>query len=143
MFGGIGIPELIVLLVIGIILLPGIFFLLTLQKCLQRCSPQSRTMAPGLLWLMLIPLFNVVWQFIIVLRVASSLGNEFRLRNVSKESEPGQSIGLAVCILNLCGIIPVIGAFAAIAAFVCWIIYWVKIANYSSELVFPATAVMT
>ena len=143
MFGGLGIPELIVLLMIGIILLPGIFFLLTLQKCLQRCSPQSRTMAPGLVWLMLIPLFNVVWQFIIVLRIASSLGNEFRLRNVLKEDAPGQSVGLVVCILNLCGIIPVIGAFAEIAAFVCWIISWVKIADSSSELAFLATAVTT
>ena len=29
---------------------------------------------PGMVWLMFIPLFNVVWHFIIVLNMAKSLG---------------------------------------------------------------------
>jgi len=138
MFGSFGLPELLVLLVIFmsllVVLVPGIFFLLTVQKALERCAPESRTMSPGEVWLMLIPLFNVVWQFIMVLRVSSSLANEFCRRNLPIEAEPGQALGLACCILIVISIIPVIGFLSGIAALVCWIMYWVKIADYSSQL---------
>lgn len=143
--GNIGLPELIILFVIGLVLLPSIFFLLTLQKALTRCAPESRTMAPGQVWLMLIPLFNIVWQFILVSRVASSLGNEFRRRNIPAEAEPGKSLGLAFAILALTSIIPVLGVLTGIAAFVCWIVYWVKIANYSAQLMLmpPVSSIPT
>ena len=69
---------LIIVIVVGIILLPAIFYLLTLQKALERCSSESRTTTPSSVWLMLIPLFNIVWQFILVSRVSESLYNEFK-----------------------------------------------------------------
>jgi hypothetical protein len=121
-------------------LVPLAFFCLTLQKCLNRCTPQCRTIAPGQVWLLLIPFFNLVWQFIVVSRISSTLANEFRLRNMIKEPEPGKSLGLAFCILFVCGIVPFLGILAGIAGLICWILYWVKIANYSAEISMPATA---
>jgi hypothetical protein len=56
---------------------------------------------------------------------------------------PGKSIGLAYCILGVCGFIPIVGIITSIAALVCWILYWVKISNYSAELAVPFTAVAT
>jgi len=140
----IGLPELIVLFVflIPLLLLPTIFFLLTLQKALNRCAPESRTMTPGQVWLMLIPVFNMVWQFIMVDRVASSLANEFRRRNIVGDAEPGKSLGLAYCILVVTSIIPVIGILTGIAGLVCGIVYWVKIANYSAQLIPPVGSVL-
>lgn len=41
-------------------LVVAIFYLLTLMRALQKCSPQSRTMQPGMVWLLLIPLFNLI-----------------------------------------------------------------------------------
>jgi hypothetical protein len=121
-------------------LVPLAFFCLTLQKCLNRCTPQCRTIAPGQVWLLLIPFFNLVWQFIVVSRISSTLANEFRLRSMTKEPEPGKSLGLAFCILFVCGIVPFLGILAGIAGLICWILYWVKIANYSAEISMPATA---
>ena len=60
----------IVFLIFGILLIPKIFYCLTLQKCLTRCSPQCRTLVPGQVWLLLIPLFDLVWHFIVVTRVS-------------------------------------------------------------------------
>ena len=145
---GIGPAELfaissIIFLIFGIALIPLIFFCLTLQKCLTRCSPQCRTMIPGQVWMLLIPFFNIVWQFTVVSRISSSLANEFRLRNMVREPEPGKSLGLAFCILYLCGIVPFLGIFSGVAGFVCWILYWVKIANYSSEISLPAANVVS
>jgi hypothetical protein len=127
----------ILLIVVVIMLLPTIFYLLTLQKALNRCSPECRAMNPGMVWLMFIPLFNIVWHFFIVTNMAKSLSCEFQKRGIAEEPKPGQPIGMIMCILACCGIIPFLGILCSLGCFVCWIIYWVKIAGYSSRLAAP------
>ena len=127
---GLGILA-IVFIVIAILLVPFIFYLLTLQKALNRCSPECRAMQPGLVWLMLIPLFHIVWQFLVVLNMAKSLAAEFQKRGIAEDPKPGQTLSLVMCIGNLiCGPIGLIF----------WILYWVKIAGYSARLASPPVA---
>lgn len=112
-----------------------ILFLMTLSKALNRCHPDTRTMEPGAVWLNLIPCFNIVWQFITVIRVAESLDREFYERRLDRRGDDyGKTVGLASCILRLLGGIPYIGALFGLAGFVCLIVYWVKVAGYSREL---------
>jgi hypothetical protein len=121
-----------------VLLIVAIFFLLTLSKALSRCHPRNRTMEPGQVWLNLIPLFNIVWQFITVYRVADSLRNEFSDRGWHRRDEDyGRGLGTAYCVLNLVSAIPYLGALFGLAGLICFIIYWVKIANYSSQLAAP------
>jgi len=120
--------------IFAILILPMVFFLLTLQRALSKCSPANRTMSPGLVWLQIIPFFGLIWQFFVVFAVANSLDNEFAARRIQEESKPGQSLGLAMCITRVCTVIPFLGIFAAIASLVLWIIYWVKIAGFSRKL---------
>ena len=119
---------------LAIVLIPAIFYLLSLQKALNRCSPESRAMSPGMVWLMFIPLFNLVWHFFIVINMAKSLESEFHKRGMPIDPSPGKTLGLLMCILVVCGIIPLLGLLCSLGAFVCWIIYWVKIAGYSGQL---------
>ena len=122
-------------------LIPGIFYIITLQNALAKCPPGVRTMEPGMVWLMLIPLFHLIWQFFVVMALGQSLGNEFRRRGIPlPDPLPGQSIGLAMCICGCCGLIPIINFIAGPAAFVLWIIYWVKIAEFSRALDVPPVA---
>lgn len=123
-------------IIFGIMVLPLIFYLLTLQKALNKCQPANRTMSPGMVWLQIIPFFGIVWQFFVVAALANSLGNEFRARRIVEEENPGKSLGIAVCVLNICTIIPFVGTLAAIAYLVVWIVYWVKIAGFSGRLDF-------
>jgi hypothetical protein len=118
----------------AIVLLPTIFFLITLQRALTKCSPANRTMTPGLVWLQIIPFFGLIWQFFVVIAIANSLQNEFAARRVPAEPKPGQSLGLAMCITRVCIVIPFLGIFAGIASIVLWIVYWVKIAEFSRKL---------
>jgi hypothetical protein len=128
---------LILLIVFGCFLLPIIFYILTLQKALRKCAPQSRTLEPGLVWLYLIPIVNLVIAFIIVLGMAKTLRNEFNRRGMQvPDREPGQATGLAMAICACCGIVPILGIFALVAHVVLWIVYWVKIAEYSRMLDF-------
>ncbi|MGA2660599.1 MAG: hypothetical protein ABSH34_24185 [Verrucomicrobiota bacterium] len=124
----------VVLIACVIMLLPAIFYMLTLQKALDRCSPENQAMAPGLVWLLLIPLFNLVWHFIVVLNLAKSLGAQFQESGISEEPNPGKTLGLVMCILACCSIIPLLGILCSLGYLVCWIMYWVKIAGFSSKL---------
>lgn len=129
---------LIILAVAVLLLLPAIFYLLALQKLLQKCSPASRTMEPGLVWLLLIPFVNLVFNFMLVLAVAKSLRNEFNRRGIAvADPAPGQSIGIAMCICLCCSMIPFLGLLSGIAHFALWIIYWVKIVEFSRMLDAP------
>jgi hypothetical protein len=118
----------------ALLLIPFIFYCLTLQKALNRCAPENRAMNPGLVWLMFIPVFSLVWQFFIVINMAKSLGAEFQKRGIAAEPQPAKTLGLIMCILLCCGIIPLLGVFCSLAGLVCWIIYWVKIAGYSKQI---------
>ncbi len=123
------------------LLLPLVFYLLTLQRALAGCALENRRMTPGLVWLQLVPLFGLVWQFFVVLAVSGSLDAEFRKRGVAEEREPGRSLGLAMCILSVCGVIPFLGVLALLAGFACWIAYWIRIAGLAARLApVPVTA---
>jgi hypothetical protein len=132
-------------LVIALVI--AIFYFLTLQKALSRVQPRNRLMEPGLVWLGLIPLFNIVWSFFIATRVPGSLRNEFQDQGRDDGSDYGRGIGLANAILGavsaaLQGIASVTqdaairGIFAplGLASLVLFIIFWVKIAGYSGRL---------
>ena len=116
-------------------LIPAIFYLLTLQNALNKCAPTSRVIEPGMVWLLLIPFLNLIWNFIVVTGVAKSLATEYARRGIpSSEPLPGRSIGVAMSVCNCCCIIPVLGAFAGLAGLVLWIVYWIKIAEFSRRL---------
>jgi len=140
LLGIIGPQEIMIILVVvavifGISLIPMIFFLLTLQNTLNAVSFENRKMEPGLVWLSLIPLFGMVWQFIVVDRMAGSLQAEFAKRGMAtEEARPGNSIGLAYCILFCCSLIPFLGYVTSIAGLICWIIYWIRISDYKNRL---------
>lgn len=128
---------LIILVFASIMIIPTIFYLITLQTAFSRCSTECRTLSPGQVWLLLIPIFNLIWHFFIVINLSQSLANEFRKRGMVESSNPGKEIGLAMAILSVVSIIPYIGILTGIAALICWIVYWVKIAEFSSKIAFP------
>jgi hypothetical protein len=132
-----GLGFLIVILVAcGVVLLPTIFYLLTLQKALSKCSPYNRTMPPGNVWLQIIPVFGFVWQFFVIGALSSSLKREYDARRMPIEAQPGRSLGIAMGVLLLVSFIPYVGIPCGIAYLVLWIMYWVKISNYSRALDF-------
>ncbi|MGA2080220.1 MAG: hypothetical protein ABSH53_06360 [Holophaga sp.] len=126
------------LVCLAILILPTVFYLLSMQKALTLAGRENRRMEPGMVWLMFIPLFGMVWQFFIVRRVSEAVMNwaQGHGRNVA---DGGWTIGLTACILCCCGIIPVIGIFAAVAGLVCAIIWWAKVASFNA-LMSPKTA---
>ena len=62
---------------LAVYIVVGVFFLLNLRDLLRVVSPQNRAMQPDQVWLNFIPLFNLVWMFITVIRVRDSVQAEF------------------------------------------------------------------
>jgi hypothetical protein len=95
--GGLGTPEIIVILVtlvlVGLGLVLTIFYLLTISRTLAAVSEQHRRMNPGLVWLNLIPVFSLGWHFYTVLKVRDSLVAEFRAKGIADRNNGGFALG--------------------------------------------------
>jgi hypothetical protein len=112
--------------VIAVAIVVRVLFLLTLSRCLAQCSPRNRTMEPGLVWLNLIPLFDIVWMFVTIIKLSESLRNEYRDRGLpTDDPDFGQMMGILYMVFSLvCGLIGLIF----------FIMYWVKIAGFKNQL---------
>lgn len=152
----IGIGALPLVLIFVTVLL-WVLYSRSLERALNRCSAESRTITPEEMWLLLIPVVRTFWHFWAVSGLAASLENEFKKRNLSKTpSQPAKVLGLVMCILPILSAILVgiavrlslltakevliawlsgIGLALAVAGIVLWIAYWVRIAGYSKLLV--------
>ena len=131
-----------VLLILGILVLITlaafyalkILFLITMKRALEQCDPRSRAMEPGQVFLNLIPCFGAIWMFFTVSRVSQSLRREYDDRGIDVPGDYGQQMGISYASLILAWAIPYVGFLFGIAGLVCWILYWVKIAELGRTL---------
>ncbi|MBN2703902.1 MAG: hypothetical protein JXR23_06790 [Pontiellaceae bacterium] len=134
--GGTALLGIILFFILIISLIPTLFYLRSLYIAFQRCAPKNRTQHPAEIWLLLIPFFNFAWHFITVKRLAESQKKEFEQRGlVANDLSSTKTIGLAMCALTLCTIIPFLGLIAAPIGFICWILYWIKLSGNSAMLI--------
>jgi hypothetical protein len=125
------------IIVMGCIAIAIVYFL-TLQNTLKAIRPQNRKMEPGQVWLGIIPLFGIVWHFIIVKKLSNSIYAELTSRSLPCNKEPTYNIGLAfsilACFTPFDTWLGPLGSFITIITLILWIIYWVKIVDYKKQL---------
>ena len=130
-----GVTEATVLFFFVGVIVVYVLYLNTLRKTILIVSPENRKLRPGEVWLLLIPLFSLVWQFVLVAKIADSLRAEYQSRGMTpSEERPGYQIGLAMSVCFVASFLPLLGSLIALAGFVCWIIYWNKMHGYRKEL---------
>lgn len=121
----------------------AIFFLIkaayanTFRATLKLITPENRFMKPGEAWLVLIPLFNIYWNFELARRMSDSLTNEFYDRKIAEEENPGRSTGITVAILFLITYFPLPLNFIIgmnLVYFMYFFIYWVKMNRFRELL---------
>jgi len=138
-----GAAFLLLFLVLGFLCVPiiiGLLFGLTVKTLLEACAPESRTMQPNSVWWLLVPLVNIVFEFVVVLRVASTLVNEHQRRQLAGQPETGKEVGLAACIAGVAGLVPGLGLIAGVVCLGCWIYYWVVLRRITNQLQAPVAA---
>ncbi len=125
---------------LALALLPTILFLRMLEQTLTRCAPESRTLPPRRVWLILVPLWNVVWLFVVVNALSNSLHREFTRRGIVAEPRPAHRLGTVYAILMAMAIIPVLGIPAFLAGALVGLRYGIRIKAYSGMLATPFVA---
>ena len=129
---GVGIVFFLIIL-LGVITV-AVFYLLTLSNLLKEISDENRQVPAVNVWLMFIPLFNLIYPFILYPKICNSTKSEFESRKLDSDGDFGKGLGLAMAILGIVGIIPVIGGIAGIAQLIIFIVFWVKMAGYKNTL---------
>jgi hypothetical protein len=121
-----------VILAISVAIL--VLICLGLSGFLKALPPEFRLMEPGMVWLMLIPCFNLIWIFFVYPQIARSYQNYFRAQGRFDMGDCGESIGLWYCICVLLSMIPCVGIIASFAALILLILYFVKLFGLKSQV---------
>ena len=111
-----------------------VFYLLTASKTLRAIRPEFRQVRPGQVWLSMIPIFHLIWPFIINPKISASIRTEMEARGLDEAGEYGKSLGTIYPGLRVAGNIPTLGAIFSLAYLVIFIIWWVKLGGYRSRL---------
>ncbi|MEZ6142643.1 MAG: hypothetical protein R3B84_18945 [Zavarzinella sp.] len=89
-----------------VILIAIMLFPITLYRTLSAVHPDNRTMAPGMVFLVLIPMFHLIWFFFIVLKMSSSLQQEFIARDWNTRTLLFNKItGIILAIISVTGLV--------------------------------------
>ena len=123
-----------ILIGLAVALAVAIVLLYLIYSCYQRIPPQHRQMEPWQVWLLLIPLFNLVWNFFVYPKLAKSYQSYFAEQGRTDVGDCGEKIGLWYAICAAVCIIPCVNYVAGPAALVLWIIFLVKALTLKGQI---------
>ena len=121
-------------------------FALAIINLLKEIQPHNRKIVPGLVWLLIIPELNLVWNFVVAVCVSSSLRKELDERNYDVKGQPTLILGLVYALLSCSALfIPVpkdikdpsnstVYGILGLAVIVFFVQYWMKINWYKTVI---------
>lgn len=113
-------------------------FLSFLQRMLNKVEHDNRDIHPMSVWLMLVPVGNIFYQFFLISGMANSIQAEFKRRGTEfREERPGYDLGLLMCLFNCAGLLAYYSKVFALIPLVFWIAYWAKMAYFDKMLSRP------
>ncbi|MDR0802584.1 hypothetical protein [Fluviicola sp.] len=130
---GVGILLLYLIILAGVLLL-AIFYYKTFIDTMSYIRPQNRLTGVANVLFMWIPLFNLVYGFIVYPKICDSIKNEYRSHGLSEDGDFGKSLAITMCALSFGAFIPLVNFIAPLAILIVWIIFWVKINGYKETL---------
>lgn len=126
-------------LLIAALIVVFVFYLINLMNLLKEIDESNRQMPPANVFLMFIPLFNLVYPFIMYPKISESIRLEAEGRGMPAFGDSLRGLGLAIAIGSvvqvICNQLREEAVFAGISSIlslgilVLWIIYWVKAAS--------------
>ena len=105
-----------------------------LHSALARVPPEHRTMSPGLVWLLLIPLFGIVWNFFVFLRIPESYKSYFTAQGRTDVGDCARGVGMWYAICGALSFVPCLSYLAGPAALVLLIIFLVKVLGLKGQI---------
>jgi hypothetical protein len=84
-----------------------IFIIYLLYSAMDRLPQNARQLSAGLIWLLLIPLFNAIWLFFVVIRLSDSYHDYLVQRGDPHVDDCGKLMGILWAVFSL--VIPIVG----------------------------------
>jgi len=134
-----GVGVLVIVCVAAVALAIAAVICWLLYDALNRVPPEHRKMEPGLAWLLMIPCFNLIWNFFVYLRLPRSLKSYFDSTGRTDVGDCGEQIGLWYAICSVASLVPYLNCLTSIASLVLLIMFLVKV-NELKKLIVPASA---
>lgn len=130
----------IIALLLGIALAYGILilFCLTLRNTIQAAELHNQEVEPTKAWLMLIPIFNIIYPFILFPKISATIKNQLEENNAAEAGDYALMLGRAYPILYLVQLVipnEFIGGLISLAGLVCFIVFWVKMGSYKVKMI--------
>lgn len=134
-----------VLVTLAIALAINIVICFLIYAAQKQVPAEHRQIEPGLVWLLLIPIFNIVWNFWVFLKVPDSYRAAFAARGELDVADCGRGVGqwYAICcaVATAGSFIPIVSCFSAIAglaSLVLLILFLVKLWGLKARLAVAA-----
>jgi hypothetical protein len=128
-----------------IFLILYIIFISTIADVLRYVREENRKADPLSAWYLLIPIFNIIWFYILVFKISKAIHNEYISRNLSINKYPTLILGLLSAILVPLSITSHLIDFdnynitisldnASVIGRVIWLIYFAQLYQYKKKL---------
>jgi hypothetical protein len=117
--------------IIFLIFLPLIYayyrYCKSYKLLLAAIDPKYDRMSPNLAYLLFIPIFNSIWQLVMLFSVKGSLRRLQADKSLVKNIDGGFYYGLAMVICQVLIVIPALSVVMWIASIILWILCWTKV----------------
>lgn len=122
-----------VLVAMAIGLAIQVFICWVAYKTAAAIPPQYREVEPGLVWLLLIPCFAVVWNFFVYPKISNGYKRFFQDAGVYHNGDCAAGIALWYCLCVIFSMIPYLGVIPGFASLILLILMLVKFWDYKGQ----------
>lgn len=95
-------------------------------NCFKSIPRQCQIREPNLTWLLLVPLFNLYWNFKVYPALAESFQAFFYSRGIADVDDCGESLAMWYCILACFWVVPCVNLVTGLASLVFLILFLIK-----------------
>lgn len=121
------------MLAVGILI--NVFVCWLLSRAFESIPREHRRMEPGMVWLLLIPCFSLVWNFFVFPKLAQSFRAAFEARGQMANGDCGERLAWWTAGCCAAGIIPCLGYAASLAYLVLLILFLVKANDLRDQMI--------
>ncbi|WP_069660059.1 hypothetical protein [Arcticibacter eurypsychrophilus] len=82
------------------------FFCYSITKVLDHIAEENRSIQPKMIWLLLIPGFNWIWNFVVATKLSLSIKKEMEARDFDVSGKPTFMQGILYAIISVISVIP-------------------------------------
>ena len=125
---------LLVSVVLAISFVVSIIVTWLIYRPYRQLPSSHQTLSPWIIWLLLVPLVNLVIMFLVAIKVPDSFRNYFQQLGNQSFGDCGKTFGLVWAIATVACLVPLLNYIAGIVSLVCMILFIVKLWTMAGNL---------